>query len=104
MSSARVATSLIEEKMHSFRLTATALLLLGTVGSAAAQYYYPPPPGYPGGYRRYGPPTIQCPPPLVPDTDRYGRQYCREWYPARGSECPPGYTVQSGRCKPYRGY
>ena len=106
------------------RVTTALMLLLTILGGlsvstdfAFAQYYErgyrpyyerghrPPPPRYGDPYRRsYGRPAIQCPHPLVPDTDRYsGRQYCREWVPQRGSECPPGLTLQSGFCKPYRG-
>lgn len=62
--------------------------------SAAPRYY--------GGYRYYGGARTwqDCPPGMVPT----GRGDCRPWHPTRGSECPPGYTLQSGRCKPYRGY
>ena len=55
-------------------------------------YYEPPPPNY---YRRprpgdYGPQTNwnqDC-------YNVYGRRIC----------CPKGWTVQDGRCQPYRGY
>jgi hypothetical protein len=35
---------------------------------------------------------------------RDGRYY--DYYPGRseGNACPPHYTIQSGVCKPYRGY
>lgn len=80
-----------------------ALSLGGTAGPASAQwygggyYYDEPPPYYRHRYReRY-----------YDDDDRYERRrYYRE--PRRAyrtwNGCPPGYTVQDGRCKPYRGY
>lgn len=62
-------------------------------------------PGY-GGPRLNAAPRVhvECPPGTVMDRDRWNRPYCKPWRPMRGSECPPGYTLQSGRCKPYRGY
>jgi hypothetical protein len=53
--------------------------------AARAQYYYPPPPT---PEEDYGPPPgyYQRPPPGYYDRP-----------------CPPGFTVQSGACKPYRG-
>jgi hypothetical protein len=51
------------------------------------QYYeprvqiYQQPYGYGGGYRQYG----------------------RQPYVGHGGNCPNGYTVQHGRCEPYRG-
>lgn len=79
--------------------------ILGTADGASAQYYqdgYGPryreaPQYYDGGQRYYR--QRACPGNLVPD----GRGGCRPWRPMRGSECPPGYTVQDGRCKPYTG-
>jgi len=81
------------------RNIATAILALATLGAMAvgptaiaeAQYYYPyppqpPPPPY---YYRYGPPAGYYPP-------------SPRWMTWNG--CPPHYTVQSGLCKPYRGY
>ncbi len=54
---------------------------------ARAQYYYPPPPP-PPPEEDYGPPPgyYQRPPPGYYDRP-----------------CPPGFTVQDGACKPYRG-
>jgi hypothetical protein len=49
---------------------------------------------YGGAYR-----WQQCPRGMVPT----GYGDCRRWHPTRGSECPPGKTLQGGRCKPYRG-
>lgn len=47
-----------------------------------------------------GPRTWQeCPQGMVPSS----RGDCQPWRPSRGSECPPGMTLQSGRCQPYRG-
>lgn len=68
--------------------------------------YYPPPAPYYGdeGYYRRPRRSIECPPGMVMDRDRYNRPFCKPWRPMRGSECPPGYTLQSGQCKPYRGY
>jgi hypothetical protein len=82
-----------------------ALALIGGFMAAAdvavAQYYtyepgyYPPPPKRYYRQRHYGYR------PYVPPTDPYGRQWGRH-NPNAG--CPLGYTVQSGVCKPYRGY
>jgi hypothetical protein len=71
-------------------------MLAGTMGTAAAQYYDP-------GYRDY---------PLSRDYDGprpYYRGYQREGYYRPGryrtwNGCQPGWTVQDGLCKPYRGY
>lgn len=84
-----------------------ALSVLGAVvtvvDTASAQYYYDR--GYyPRHHRRHVERPVHCGPGLVGAHDNYGRPYCRRWYPTRGSECPPGYTLQSGHCKPYRGY
>ena len=88
------------------RMLITLAVIGGFVAAAdvaVAQYYgpgyYQPPPnryyreryyGDYGGYRPY-----------VSPVDPYGRQYGRR-NPNAG--CPLGYTVQSGVCKPYRGY
>lgn len=51
----------------------------------------PPPPGY--GYGYYGPGYGAPPPPV----------YYRRGYRTYNG-CQPGWTVQDGVCKPYRGY
>jgi len=74
-----------------------AVSLIGTVGLASAQYgggYYGPGPDYGERYRqRY-----------YSDDDRY---YRRRYSQGRGyrtwNGCPPNWTIQDGRCKPYRG-
>jgi hypothetical protein len=83
--------------------------IVGSIAPASGQYYRPgyndyPPPYHGDPYeRRYRQRAIQCPQGLVPVPDRYGRMVCAPWRPTRGSECPPGYTLQGGQCKPYRG-
>jgi hypothetical protein len=80
------------------RTIAKAILALAMLGAMAvgptatveAQYYYPyppqPPPPY---YYGYGPRPAYYPP-------------SPRWMTWNG--CPAHYTVQSGLCKPYRGY
>jgi hypothetical protein len=69
----------------------------------APRYYDPPrhygSPGYYGGdfVTRWQ----DCPAPGMVPTGRGG---CRPWRPAPGSECPPGMTLQGGRCQAYRGH
>ncbi len=61
---------------------------------------------------RYAPPPYYMPPPPPPPryaprgwapafVDNHGQQL---FYPGRRGSCPRGYTVQSGFCRPYRGY
>ena len=79
--------------------------LLGTSGIASAQYYY-------GGGGYYGRPYYGDPyyprrgygyGGAIVGYDSFGRQEL--YYPVgRGGRCPRGYSVQSGLCKPYRGY
>jgi hypothetical protein len=83
-----------------------AASLVGTAGVASAQYgggyyYGGPDPYYRPRYReRYyggyaGGPIVGY--------DVYGRQEL--YYPVGpGGRCPRHYTIQSGLCKPYRGY
>lgn len=63
---------------------------------------YAPAPGYGYGYGRYAAPY----PPMRRHWhgEQYGYAAPREWYPIgpRG-ECPYNYTIQHGRCEPYRG-
>jgi hypothetical protein len=57
-----------------------------------------------------GPPVVVPPPPppryvaprgfVYAGPDRWGHP---QYYPIRG-RCPAGFTVQSGLCKPYRGF
>lgn len=93
-------------------------LLAATAGIAEARngcgpgWYY-------NGYRcvpaqaapRYAPP-VYAPPRYAPRAagprgyvfagpDRWGKP---TYYPRRGGQCPGGFTVQDGLCKPYRGY
>ncbi len=63
---------------------------LASVPAAEAQYYYPP---------VYAPPVYVPPPVYRPYAPR---PYYRPAY--RRNPCPPYWTVQSGVCKPYRGY
>lgn len=57
-------------------------------------------PGY-GGYGVPPPPPYDRP--HWRDHDR-GYFAMREWYPiGPGGTCPRGYTIQHGRCEPYRG-
>ncbi len=84
------------------RTISKAVLALGVAAAAmassaapsAAQYYYASP-----GLRVYVEPPYHH--------DRYDRERYRNSYayaPNTWNGCPHGYTVQSGRCKPYRGY
>jgi hypothetical protein len=60
--------------------------------------YGPPPPGYYGP--GYGPPPGAY-------YRGYGDGYREGYRPGRyrtWNGCQPGFTVQDGRCKPYRGY
>jgi hypothetical protein len=75
----------------------------GHAATAFAQYYnYPPPPPRPSPYY-YG--YRPCPPGY---TVQGGA--CKPYRGAVGggwntwNGCPPGYTVQDGACQPYRGY
>ena len=81
-------------------VTFAALTFFAAAGTASAQYYYGP--GYgPGVEPRY-------------QDDRYYRPNYQYRQPTYGYEaprryrtwngCPPGFTVQDGVCKPYRGY
>lgn len=100
--------------MNKVLLLAVAAATLISVSSASAQRIYldfgpnpgygPPPPGYGG----YGPPPGYGPgygPPgaYYRGGDRGGGYYrpgrYRSW-----NGCQPGWTVQDGLCKPYRGY
>jgi len=86
------------------RPTAKAILTLGTIGAlaigstAAVRAQFPPQP--PPAYYGYPPPPppygYYAPPPP------YGYYPPSRWHTYNG--CPPHYTVQSGVCKPYRGY
>jgi hypothetical protein len=82
------------------RTLAKTALALGFVGVMAiggtcpvkADGFYFNPPGIHigiGGHRHY-----------------HGGPRYYDYYPGYGdgNGCPPGYTVQSGVCKPYRGY
>jgi hypothetical protein len=81
-------------KLAIFTLATAALLSAATDAPAQQIYlnfgnpgYGPPPPGY------YGP--------------GYGEGYREGYRPGRyrtWNGCQPGFTVQDGRCKPYRGY
>ena len=65
--------------------------VLSTVGVATAQVYLDF--GRPQYRERYY------------DEPRYYRGYDRPRYrSSRRARCPRGFTVQDGRCKPYRGY
>jgi hypothetical protein len=91
------------------RFAAKAMLTMGLIGAAAlataapsaAQYYSGPAYSGPGVRVYVGPQR---------NHHRYYRhRHHRYGYYVRGNSytyngCPPGYTVQSGRCKPYRGY
>jgi hypothetical protein len=68
------------------------------------------------GYRcvpMAGPPVVVAPPVYAPPRyvaprgfayagpDRWGKP---QYYPGPRGSCPRGFTVQSGLCKPYRGF
>jgi hypothetical protein len=67
------------------------VIVVAATSPAEAQYYYPyaPPPPPPPYYYGYGRPAPY---------------YGGGGYYRQGNGCPRGYTVQSGVCKPYRGY
>ena len=86
-----------------FVLAAIGATFAAAVAPAQAQYYYPPPPPPP---YYYGQPTYNgCPPGY---TVQGG--VCKPYRGPTGggwrtwNGCPPRYTVQDGVCKPYRGY
>jgi hypothetical protein len=75
----------------------------GEAYATAPQQYggpYVPAPGY--GYGRYPAPSPYVRPHW--QAERRGYAGLREWYPIgpRG-QCPYNYTIQHGRCEPYRG-
>jgi len=71
-------------------LTLAAGVLLTAAGAASAQYYSGP------GYGPHIEPYYQ---------QGYDRRYDDGRYYRRvRNGCPRGFTVQDGRCKPYRGY
>jgi hypothetical protein len=89
--------------MNKLLIAVAAVTLIGAASPARAQQIYldfgpsrgyGPPPGYydrgygppPGAYRRYR-------------DEGYRPGRFRTW-----NGCPQGFTVQDGRCKPYRGY
>jgi hypothetical protein len=87
-----------------FMLAVIGATFAAAVAPVRAQYYYPPPPPPPPYY--YGYRTYNgCPPGY---TVQGGG--CRPYRgPVGGgwrtwNGCPPHYTVQDGVCKPYRGY
>jgi hypothetical protein len=97
------------------KLVLTALAAAGLItaaGVASAQQIYldfgpsrPPPPGYgygpPPGYG-YGPPP--GPGPYYREYRGGGGGYYRPGRFRTWNGCQPGWTVQDGLCKPYRGY
>jgi len=107
-------------KIAAIALTA----VIATAGAASAQgvyfgvgpnpYYAPAPPPYYGPPASYGPAPYYGPSPYYapPPPPAYygGGGYAREatyYRPGRfktWNGCQPGWTVQSGLCKPYRGY
>ena len=117
-------------KIAAIALTA----VIATAGAASAQgvyfgvgpnpYYAPAPPPYYGPSPSYGPSPYYAPapyygpspyyapppPPAHYGGPGYGPGYAREatyYRPGRfktWNGCQPGWTVQDGLCKPYRGY
>lgn len=103
--------------MNMRKILLVTAALLAFVGVAEARdgcgrgWYY-------NGYRcvpMAGPPVVVAPPVYAPPPppryvaprgfvyagpDRWGKP---QYYPMRG-RCPAGFTVQSGLCKPYRGF
>jgi hypothetical protein len=106
-----------------FRALVALGVLGATVGAAlpAHAQYYPPPPGYyyddgppppPRRYRHreyYPPPYYPPPQPYYGGSGLRGNPNDEPWRPRYdprngGTYCVlPGYTVQDGICKPYRG-
>ena len=92
------------------RTMAQALLALGFVGAMAVST---PATTMAQGAYIYGPGVSVE---VGPDRYRYNRRYYREYDNSYGYDrryqrrwntwngCPPNYTIQDGRCKPYRGY
>ena len=103
-----------------------AVTLMSAAGAASAQRiildfgpgYGPPPPGYGRGYGPpppgygpgYGPPPPGYGPGYGPPGPYYrsygggGGGYYRPGRFRTWNGCQPGWTVQDGLCKPYRGY
>ena len=89
----------------------TAGAIISVLGAASAQQIYldfgpnpgygPPPPGY-----GYGPPPpgYGQPGPYYRSYEGGGRGYYRPGRFRTFNGCQPGWTVQDGLCKPYRGY
>lgn len=82
-----------------FALGFVGAIVVGTPVPTMAQYIYGP-----GVSVEIG-----------PNRDRYDRRYYRDYdrsyaYDRRYQQrrynngCPPNFTIQDGRCKPYRGY
>jgi hypothetical protein len=89
-------------------------VVICTGDTASAQGYpgqYGPAPGY-GSSPDYAPPYRQRPYYREYDERRYyrygerygGRGYYRPGRYRTWNGCQPGWTVQDGLCKPYRGY
>ena len=93
----------VENSMKKLALAAlSAAAILTTAGAASAQGFYfgfGGPPAYYEPRPYYGP--RYAPQPYYGGGDRrsYGGYYQR-----RGYACAPGWSVQDGVCKPYRGY
>src|SRR5919109_1486003 len=96
-------------KIAAIALTA----LIAGAGAAAAQTfyfgvgpdpYYAPRPYCPSPY--YGPSPYSGPPPAYYGGPRYSREamFYRPGRYRTWNGCQPGWTVQDGLCKPYRGY
>lgn len=90
--------------------------IVASAGAASAQTfyfgvgpdpYYAPPPYY-GPSPYYGPAPLYgpAPPPAYYGPPRYSREamYYRPGRYRTWNGCQPGWTVQDGLCKPYRGY
>ena len=82
------ATENIMSKLFSLVAAIGFVIAATTPGSAQyygyRPYYAPPPPPYYGGY--------------------YAPRAKYKYYGRKRNPCPPYWTVQSGVCKPYRGY
>jgi hypothetical protein len=76
--------------------------ILGTGGTALAQAFYF---GFDPGYQQYyGPPPYYGGPQYYYDVPRYRHYPRRGRYRGYGDVCGPGWSLQDGFCKPYRGF
>jgi hypothetical protein len=91
--------------MKTLALAAIAAgMLVSTMGIAAAQYYDPGYRDYPRYRDDYGPRPYYRERGYDEPRSYRGQGYYRPGRYRTWNGCQPGWTVQDGLCKPYRGY